>query len=267
MNTTCEAPASVARVVSPALHLPVMQGVIDRRMLVNFRVRPAELAPLLPPPFRPQAVNGWGMAGLCLIRLCAVRPRGLPAWFGVRSENAAHRIAVEWDDGGTTRGGVYIVRRDTGSWLNRLAGGRVFPGEHHAAVFQVWESAERFKLEMKSRDGSVSLRVAARLADEWQGGSVFASLDECSEFFRRGAVGWSPCGTRVGLRPPARSDGLELRCDSWHVEPLVGELVESSFFENRAVFPPGTVEFDNALLMRSVPHEWHAKGRMDTGTL
>ena len=39
-------------------------------------------------------------------------------------ENAAHRIAVEWDDGGTIRTGVYIPRRDSSSYLNVLAGGR-----------------------------------------------------------------------------------------------------------------------------------------------
>ncbi len=76
--------------------VPVVQGVIARRLLVNFRVRPEVLAALLPGPFRPKLVHGFGMAGICLIRLEQVRPRGLPAFVGLSSENAAHRIAVEW---------------------------------------------------------------------------------------------------------------------------------------------------------------------------
>jgi hypothetical protein len=40
---------------------------------------------------------------------------------------------------------------------------------------------------------------------------------------------------------------------------LVIEKVESSFFDNRATFPPGSVEFDCALLMRDIDHEWHGK--------
>ncbi|MEA2492488.1 MAG: hypothetical protein QOJ29_399 [Thermoleophilaceae bacterium] len=37
---------------------------------------------------------------------------------GLRSENASHRIAVEWDTAVGIRTGVYIPRRDTGSGLN-----------------------------------------------------------------------------------------------------------------------------------------------------
>src|SRR5215217_4728686 len=110
-----------------------MEGVIARRLLVNYRVAPEVLARLLPAPFRPQVVGGWGVAGICLIGLRAVRPRGLPAALGLASENAAHRIAVEWDEGGAVRHGVYIPRRDTSSRLTTALGGRLFPGVHHRA--------------------------------------------------------------------------------------------------------------------------------------
>jgi hypothetical protein len=38
--------------------------------------------------------------------------------------------------------------------------------------------------------------------------------------------------------------------------------VESSFFENRALFPAGSVELDCSLLMRGIDHEWHGRGRL-----
>src|SRR5208337_3724928 len=37
-------------------------------------------------------------------------------------------------------------------------------------------------------------------------------------------------------------DGLELRSFNWQVQPLAGNRVESSFFEDRALFPPGSVQ-------------------------
>jgi hypothetical protein len=46
------------------------------------------------------------------------------------------------------------------------------------------------------------------------------------------------------------------------MEPLFVERVESSFFHNAAIFPPDAAEFDSALLMRGVQHEWHVRGRM-----
>ena len=39
-------------------YLPVIRSVIDRRILVNFRVDPVVLQRLLPPPFEPKLVGG-----------------------------------------------------------------------------------------------------------------------------------------------------------------------------------------------------------------
>lgn len=76
------------------------------------------MAALLPPPFRGKVVGGFGMVGICLIRLKNVRPIFLPSWLGISSEKAAHRTAVEWDNNGTVREGVYVRWRDTDSWIN-----------------------------------------------------------------------------------------------------------------------------------------------------
>ena len=115
-----------------------VRGVIRRRILANYRVDPEVAQRQLPPPFRPKLHRGYAIGGVCLIRLEQVRPAGLPGALGLSSENAAHRIAVEWTDGaGIQREGVFIPRRDTGSLLNLVGGGRVFPGEHHSARFSV----------------------------------------------------------------------------------------------------------------------------------
>jgi len=79
------------------VRLPVIRGVIERRVLVNFRVDPAALERVLPPPLRPKLVGTFGIGGICLIRLRDIRPRLVPSAFRISSENAAHRIAVHWD--------------------------------------------------------------------------------------------------------------------------------------------------------------------------
>ncbi len=254
-SNTQSAPKSF-NVVKPRLHLPVMRGVIDRRMLVNFRCQPSVLQKLLPEPFRPKLVQGWGMAGICLIRLKELRPQWMSMPFGFASENAAHRIAVEWDDAGRRCEGVFIPRRDTSSRLNTLVGGRLFPGIHHFARFEVKESSNSFELDMHGQNCETKVSIAARLADEWPPGSVFATLDEASAFFADGSLGWS-AGNRTG-----EFDGLELESFGWRTEPLIVERVESSFFHDESLFPPGTVEFDGALLMRGIQHQWHGRGRM-----
>jgi len=130
------------------MRIPVIRGLIERRILVNYRVDPAVLASLLPLPFRPKLVHGFGMVGICLIRLRSIRPRGLPAWLGISSENAAHRAAVEWEENGVIHQGIFIRRRDTNSRLNSLAGGRLFPGLHHHAQFTVHNLASMDRLDL-----------------------------------------------------------------------------------------------------------------------
>ena len=231
--------------------LPVVRGVIDRRILVNFRVDPAELDAALPDPFRPMTVGGYGVGGICLIRLTDVRPRGLPAFLGTGSENAAHRIAVEWDDDGETRTGVYVPRRDTSSTLTTLVGGRAFSSEHHPATFDVDESDGRYSVTMESGDGVARVHVNASIADDIPDDSVFDGVAEASEFFRNGSLGYSPSGT------PGEFDGIELETDEWDVTPLAVDAAESSYFEDDERF--SSVEFDGALLMRDVDHEWQSR--------
>jgi hypothetical protein len=238
------------------MQIPVIRGTIDRRILVNFRVDPDVLARLVPAPFRPKLVNGAGMAGVCLIRLKGIRPRFIPSFLGISSENAAHRIAVEWDRDGETKEGVFIPRRDTSSRLNTMLGGRLFPGVHHHAAFQVDEKEDHFRVELNSDDRHTHLLVEGHVAQELPQSSVFGSLQEASDFFKRGSLGYS-----VTARPN-QFDGLELRSFNWHVHPLAVEKVESSFFEDRTLFQPGSVEFDCALLMRGIEHEWHGRGMM-----
>ena len=137
------------------MRIPAIRGVIDRRVLVNFRVDPDVLSCVCPAPFRPHIVNGLGVAGICLIRLKHIRPRFLPSFLGISSENAAHRIAVEWDADGDTRTGVFIPRRDTSSLLNAICGGRIFPRVHNRARFDVSETDNKYHIEMDSLDGSV----------------------------------------------------------------------------------------------------------------
>ncbi|MFP6669603.1 MAG: DUF2071 domain-containing protein [Pirellulales bacterium] len=235
------------------MRIPTLRGVIERRILANFRVDPDVLAKLLPSPFRPQLVDGRGIAGICLIRLKQIRPRFTPALLGISSENAAHRIAVEWDENEETNTGVYIPRRDTSSRLNTLLGGRLFPGVHHHARFAVREHGDDYSVIMDSDDDGTRVAVEGHLTSDLPEGSVFGSIQDASDFFRCGSLGYSDTGAS------GTYDGLELRTVNWNVESLAVDRVESSFFADSRLFPAGSVEFDCALLMRNIKHEWHRR--------
>jgi hypothetical protein len=234
------------------MRIPVLNGTIKRRLLVNFRVDPDVIQRLLPVPFGPKLHGGHVIAGICLIRLEHIRPAVLPELLGFSSENAAHRIAVEWTDtSGIAREGVFIPRRDTGSRLNSFAGGRIFPGEHHHASFAVSDDGQNIDLAMQSDDGKISVRVAGQASDSLPASSCFNSLLEASAFFEGGSLGYSVTSDATRL------DGLLLRTLQWRVQALAVSTADSSYFADRTHFPDGSVEFDHALVMRDIVHEWH----------
>ena len=249
-------PALLAQFLSvggpSGMRIPAIKGIIKRRLLVNFRADPAVVQRILPSSFRPKVHGDYGIVGICLIRLEQIRPAGFPNLFGLSSENAAHRIAVEWMDGaGIPREGVFIPRRDTDSLLNRLAGGRVFPGEHHPARFSVVDAASHVEFSMSSHDGFVSIRVVGDDAESLPASSCFSSLQEASSFFEGGSLGYSV------TRDSKRLDGLQLRTLEWRMRAMSVTEVYSSFFSDRQRFPQGSIQFDHALLMRDLRHEWH----------
>ncbi|WP_225725056.1 MULTISPECIES: DUF2071 domain-containing protein [unclassified Nocardia] len=233
-----------------------LSSVIERRLLVNYRADPEVVAKLLPAPLRPQLVGDRAVAGICAIRLGAVRPTGLPAAIGTHSENAAHRIAVEWDGPDGVETGVYIPRRDTGSVLNVLVGGRIFPGAHHRADFTVRAAPGALHIAFTSRDGSAWMRADVHEVDHFSGSPLFPDLAAATDFFRGGSVGYSS-----GLDPHLL-DGIELSVARWQLHPLEIDEVRSSFFEDPRHFPPGSIAFDSAMLMRDVAAEWFPRDPM-----
>jgi hypothetical protein len=237
--------------------LGTITGLIRRRILVNFRVRPEVIQPLLPGPFRPKLFDGWAIAGICLIRLEQIRPSWLNIPAGLCSENAAHRIAVEWSDqDGTPREGVYIPQRHTDSLANLLLGGRLFPGEHQSARFTVTDENDEIDFRMVGAGETCCVAVKARSTDHLPAASIFKSLSNASKFFENGSLGYSETTSN-------QLDGLILEAHRWEVQPLEIESVQSTYFADPAIFPDGSIQFDCALLMRDIPHVWRDAGQLE----
>ncbi|MGI8542697.1 MAG: DUF2071 domain-containing protein [Aridibacter sp.] len=234
------------------MNIPTIQGIIKRRVLINYRAEPSVIHTIIPNNFTPKLQKEFAIAGICLIHLEHIRPKHLPEFIGISSENAAHRITVEWNENGKTKQGVFIPRRDTDSLLNQLAGGRIFPSEHHKATFNIVENENKIDYTMRSNDGEVSLKFNGNSTDNFPSESIFDSLKEASEFFEKGSHGYSPNKMDKNL------DGVKLQIDNWQVKPLEITSVESSFYNDESIFPKGTIEFDHALIMQNIEHEWHS---------
>lgn len=232
---------------------PLIRATIERRILVNYQVDLEALAEWLPAPFEPMVVHGYGVAGICLIRLGDVRPAGVPARLGPSAENAAHRVAVQWDTAHGPVTGVYIPRRDTSSRIVAALGGRAFPGWQHRADFEVEEEAGRYRVAMASRDGAVRAGVVARVAHDVMAGSLFPTLDEASTFFREAPKAYAAT-PRDGV-----FDGVALEAGGWGLQPLHVEEAYSSLFDGFR-----SAVLDSAFLMEGLDTHWRSQPKLTT---
>lgn len=228
------------------MRFPKLNANIERRLLVNYSVDPVVLKPFLPVGYTPQLINGRAVAGICLIRMGAVRPSWLKPELGWRGENVAHRIAVERQGEDGSEHGVFIPIRHSASILPVLAGGRLFPGVHKHADFTVHEEEELIAVKAESPEYFVDVKV--RVTEEWDS-RLFPDLETASQFFKKDKEGWSP------QRHGSAMDTMVLETDAWHVESGSMEKLKSSFFD---ALPVGSYDFDNVLVMRKVPVTWGA---------
>lgn len=201
-------------------------------------------------------MGDWAIGGVCFLRLSAIRPSRVPAVPGLRSENVAHRFAVEWDDQHGTQYGVYVPRRDTNSRVTTWAGGRVFPGDYSSARFDVEEGPTSTKILVRSRDDMIRLDVAAR-DSATLGGHLFSSVENAMDFFRQGARSYSP-DDRSGCLA-----GVRLTSANWTARPATIEHMSSSLFDDKERFPDRSCLLDSALIMRKIPARWSNEGTLE----
>ena len=233
------------------IQLPVIEGQLDRRILLNYRFDPSYLRRFLPAPFEPRIHKEHGIGGICMIRFHALRPRHVPSALGIDSENAAHRIAVTWPQQGSRQEGVFIPQRDTASAFNHWAGGKVFPGIFQRSAFKVVETPGRYHVEIAYPGKDPHVVFDGEDAPSFSSSSIFSSLDEASDFFAKGAVGYSTSRDRTHFQ------GMELRLLEWHISPLKINKAFVRLYEEGSAFPRGSVQLDSAMVMRRLKHEWH----------
>ena len=227
-------------------------GIIDHRILLNFRIDPAVMKRNLPDEFTPKVVNDFAIGGICQVSLSEMRARGMPSIVGTSSHNAAHRIAVNSSQGE----GVYVTRRDTNSWLNTMSGGRLFPGVYSKAVFDISVTDDRYSVRIESKKKESIMSIVAEVVSDLPEGSIFDSTDEVSEFFKTGNVGWSS-GNKSN-----QFDAIELKTIEWRMEPLKVKESYSAYFSDTSRFPKGSVEFDSAMIMRNLKHSWVSRDNL-----
>lgn len=227
---------------------PAIRGVMERRILVNYRVDVGTLDAVLPESFRGREVgeSGKGIGGLCFMRLKNARPRFSPKAAGVSAETVTHRISAVRDENGKEAPCVYVPRRDISSEFGAAIGRSTLSTEINCADFRVWEGEDVSRIRVDCGDEYVGVETHETDDDEIKEGSVFDSLESASEFFCEEGVEYSRSGERY--------DGVEFCPREWGMKPVEVVELQSSFFERLE-----GAELDSAFRMEDIEHEWRPR--------
>jgi hypothetical protein len=214
-----------------------LRGVIERRLLVNYRLDPDVAKDVLPAPLQARLIGGYAVAVIALAHLGRLRPAGLPAAAGLSRESAMHGIAVEWESPRSLHTGVFVVHRDSvGVGTGRLVRG--------GPRFSVDERIDGLRVAYTSRDRIVHVDVDVSLAPGLAGSALFRDVRAAARFLEldgAGGAAWGPA-----LR------GLKASAGDGCVSPARVRMATSSIFADTSVFPPGSMHLDSALLLRDI---------------
>jgi hypothetical protein len=231
---------------------PAVRGVIERRILVNYRLDVGALDAVLPEPFRGREVgeSGKGIGSVCLMKVGDARLRFAPSAVGLSVETVTHRVSAERRKNGETENCVYVPRREVSSRFCAAVGERLLPAELNQADFRVVERDGVWRIRVDCGDEYAAVEVHDTDRDEMEEGSVFESVESASEFFCEAGMRYSPSGDRY--------EGVELCPREWGMKPVDVTELRSSFFEKLGAEP------DSAFRMEGIEHEWRPRRSVPT---
>lgn len=227
---------------------PAIRGVVERRILVNYRVDVETLDTVLPEPFRGREAgeSGKGIGSLCFMRINDARLRFTPKSTGVSVETMTHRISAERENNGETEHCVYVPRRDVSSEFCAAVGRSALPTDLNCADFRVEERNGVFRIRVDCGEEYAGVEAHETESNEVEGGSVFDSIESASEFFCEAGVRYSPSGERY--------DSIEFCPREFKMKPVKVKELQSSYFERLE-----GAELDSAFSMEDIEHEWRPR--------
>ena len=229
---------------------PAVRGVVERRLLVNYRVGLGTLETVLSGPFRGREVgeSGMGIGSICITKVENARPRFAPGFLGIPVETATHRIYARVEGSGEHC--VYVPRRDVSSGFHAFVMGSLLPTEFSQGEFRTEVKGGEQKIQIDCGNEVVGVVFDEAERDEVDEDSVFYSLESASVFLCEGGVEYSLSGdVYSGVEPcPGEQD----------LNPVDVEDERSSYFGKMGG------EFDSAFRMEEMEHVWQPR-RSGTG--
>jgi hypothetical protein len=138
-----------------------MRTTFQDLVLLTFRIRPDDLAALLPPPIHPTVVGGWSFVSIVIASMRGMRVSGVPEFLGAHAYQIVYRAVAEvrTPDGIVTPG-VHFLRSDCNDPVLSLFGNKLTEFRFHyfrTSAIGLFRKADRLLASVQSSDGAGDL--------------------------------------------------------------------------------------------------------------
>lgn len=225
-------------------------GVLENTVLLNFRTDAEVLRRLLPSPFEPRLVDGYGLVGILLFTMKDLTCETTMGFPSPPSDHVLYRIAVSWKQGGRTFHGMYLLRHEVNTRLpvrQRRRG--LFPVAGIPVRWHKGSVSSSIEWTLKNK-AKTKLHMKAKISSSFSGGSVFRSLEEASDFFATERAAIAP---RFQKSIFSNTHFLPLQ---WPVQPLFVQKLTTDVDQLHNLFPQGQIFFDSGLIWPKIPCKW-----------
>lgn len=221
---------------------PAVRGVVQSRILVNYRVGLDALDTVLAEPFRAREVGetGKGLGTVCITTVEDARPEFVPVSVGVSIEMATHRVYAKVEGGGEHC--VYVPWRGVSSGFQAFLLGSLLPTEYERADFRKEKTDTARRIRVDCGVDLVGVAFYETDREDVNDDSVFYSVESASTFLCEAGVEYSMTGDVY--------TGIETCPEHADLEPVGVADVRSNYFGKLGC------EFDSAFRMAEVEHAW-----------
>jgi hypothetical protein len=230
-----------------------LRGRLEKCWLFTFRTPAAAVADLIPPTLDLITRGGFAFWNVVVCEIAHMRPRGLPAFTGLRYRHVGYRLHVRHRNNGASIEGLYFLRSDCDSHLIATAGNLLTDFGFHPAEIRIEERDTLTGINIDSPDmpahAVLDHAVPVALAPD----SPFDSIYQAKAVLKYKPFGLSPApGGKTNIVAIVREEV------AWRSKLVHVREQDWAFFRDQPVTPEICYEVE------PIDYQWN-RGRIVAG--
>lgn len=210
-----------------------MVGHLDYCWLFTYQTKINEVENLLPANLSLVTYKGYAFWNVVVSHIKSMRPKHIPAIFGLGYWHIAYRLYVKFQPKGQAAiEGLYFLRSDCDSRLIALGGNMLTNFNLHLTDIEIEHNAETVSINIKSLDAPAKVLLEPNVKAQLPENSIFPSLEVAGDFLK-----YKPNGIAINTDGNANIIHIKRREEDWRYQLINVKSADWAFFKDKNVSP------------------------------